>query len=50
MSLDWCKKQGMKLIEPNNNLAEEYFGLLSLLDTMPFVFLKSRHTEVIFNE
>lgn len=25
MSLDWCKKQGMKLIEPNENLAEEYF-------------------------
>ena len=25
MSLEWCKKQGMKLIEPNENLAEEYF-------------------------
>ena len=25
MSLEWCKKQGMKLIEPNDNLAEEYF-------------------------
>ena len=25
MSLDWCKKQGMKVIEPNDNLAEEYF-------------------------
>lgn len=25
MSLDWCKKKGMKLIEPNDNLAEEYF-------------------------
>ncbi|MBI5393614.1 hypothetical protein HZA96_07145 [Candidatus Woesearchaeota archaeon] len=25
MSLNWCKKQGMKLIEPNDNLAEEYF-------------------------
>ena len=25
MSLAWCKKQGMKLIEPNDNLAEEYF-------------------------
>jgi uncharacterized protein (UPF0332 family) len=25
MSLDWCKKKGMKLIEPNDNLTEEYF-------------------------
>lgn len=25
MSLEWCKKQGLKLIEPNDNLAEEYF-------------------------
>lgn len=25
MSIDWCKKQGMKLIEPNNNLSEEYY-------------------------
>src|SRR3989344_3249689 len=25
MSLDWCKKQGMTVIEPNDNLAEEYF-------------------------
>jgi len=25
MSLGWCKKQGMKLIEPNDNLAEEYY-------------------------
>ena len=25
MSLEWCKQQGMKLIEPNDNLAEEYF-------------------------
>ena len=25
MSIDWCKKQGMKLIEPNDNLAEEYY-------------------------
>jgi len=25
MSFDWCKKHGMKLIEPNDNLAEEYF-------------------------
>ena len=25
MSLKWCKEQGMKLIEPNDNLAEEYF-------------------------
>lgn len=25
MSIEWCKKQGMKLIEPNNNLAEEYY-------------------------
>jgi uncharacterized protein (UPF0332 family) len=25
MSLEWCKKQGMRLIEPNDNLAEEYF-------------------------
>lgn len=24
MSIDWCKKQGMKLIEPNDNLTEEY--------------------------
>lgn len=26
MSLDWCKKQGLKLIAPNDNLAEEYFS------------------------
>ncbi|MEK6828077.1 MAG: hypothetical protein AABX78_01890 [Nanoarchaeota archaeon] len=26
MSIDWCKKQGMKLIEPNDNLSEEYYG------------------------
>ncbi len=25
-SLKWCKKQGLKLIEPNNNLSEEYFS------------------------
>ena len=25
MSLEWCKKKGMKLVEPNDNLAEEYF-------------------------
>ena len=25
MSIDWCKKQGMRLIEPNDNLAEEYY-------------------------
>ncbi len=25
MSLEWCKKQGMKLIDPNDNLAEEYY-------------------------
>jgi len=25
MSIEWCKKQGMKLIEPNDNLAEEYY-------------------------
>ncbi len=25
MSLAWCKKQGMRLIEPNDNLSEEYF-------------------------
>jgi len=25
MSLNWCKKQGMKLIEPNDNLSEEYY-------------------------
>ena len=25
MSLEWCKKQGMRLVEPNNELAEEYF-------------------------
>ena len=25
MSIDWCKKQGMKLIEPNHNLSEEYY-------------------------
>lgn len=24
-SLNWCKKQGMKIIQPNNNLAEEYY-------------------------
>ena len=26
MNLDWCKKQGIKLIEPNNELAEEYYN------------------------
>ena len=25
MSVEWCKEQGMKLIEPNDNLAEEYY-------------------------
>ncbi|PIN72041.1 hypothetical protein COT48_00240 [Candidatus Woesearchaeota archaeon CG08_land_8_20_14_0_20_47_9] len=25
MSFEWCKKKGMKLIEPTDNLAEEYF-------------------------
>lgn len=25
MSIEWCKKHGMKLIEPNDNLAEEYY-------------------------
>ena len=25
MSIEWCKKQGMKLIESNDNLAEEYY-------------------------
>ena len=25
MSVDWCKKHGMKLIEPNDNLSEEYY-------------------------
>lgn len=25
MTIDWCKKQGMKLIDPNDNLAEEYY-------------------------
>ncbi len=25
MSIGWCKKQGMKLVEPNDNLAEEYY-------------------------
>lgn len=25
MSLEWCRKKGMKMIEPNENLAEEYF-------------------------
>ena len=25
MSIDWCKNQGMKLIEPNDNLSEEYY-------------------------
>jgi len=25
MSIDWCKKHGMKLIEPNDNLSEEYY-------------------------
>lgn len=25
MSIAWCKKQGMKLIEPNDNIAEEYY-------------------------
>src|SRR3989344_6101092 len=26
MGIEWCKKQGMKLIEPNDNIAEEYFS------------------------
>ena len=25
MSIEWCKKKGMKLIESNDNLAEEYY-------------------------
>ena len=25
MNIIWCKKHGMKLIEPNDNLAEEYY-------------------------
>lgn len=25
MSIEWCKKHGMKLIEPNDNLSEEYY-------------------------
>lgn len=25
MSIEWCKKQGMKIVKPNNNLAEEYY-------------------------
>ena len=25
MKIEWCKKKGLKLIEPNNNLAEEYY-------------------------
>ena len=25
MSLEWCKRQGMKFAEPSNELAEEYF-------------------------
>ena len=25
MSLEWCKKKGMKFAEPSNELAEEYF-------------------------
>lgn len=25
MSFEWCRKQGMKLVEPNDNLAEEYY-------------------------
>ena len=26
MSIEWCKKQGMKLVEPNIMLAEEYYA------------------------
>lgn len=25
MTIEWCKKQGMKLIPPNDSLSEEYF-------------------------
>ena len=25
MSIDWCKKQGLKLVEPSDNLSEEYY-------------------------
>jgi uncharacterized protein (UPF0332 family) len=25
MKLKWCKEQGLKFIQPNNNLAEEYY-------------------------
>ncbi|MFH1175092.1 MAG: hypothetical protein V1725_08245 [archaeon] len=25
MGIEWCKKQGMKLVEPNDDLAEEYY-------------------------
>lgn len=25
MSIEWCKKQGLVLIEPNNDLANEYY-------------------------
>ncbi|MBW6461727.1 MAG: hypothetical protein K0B07_01655 [DPANN group archaeon] len=25
MKIELCKKNGLKLIEPNNNLAEEYY-------------------------
>ncbi|MGM5485233.1 MAG: hypothetical protein ACQEP1_05170 [Nanobdellota archaeon] len=26
MSLEWCKKKGLALIKPNDNLAEEYYS------------------------
>ncbi|NOQ55708.1 MAG: hypothetical protein GQ477_02775 [Nanohaloarchaea archaeon] len=25
MKIEWCKKKGLKLIDPNNNLSEEYY-------------------------
>ncbi len=25
MGIEWCKRRGLKLIEPNDNLAEEYY-------------------------
>ncbi len=30
MAIGWCKKKGMKLTEPNDNLADEYYLKSSL--------------------
>ena len=51
MSLDWCKKQGMKLIEPNENLAEEYLknaGVLFFCSRITKFFMGATITCVLY--